>query len=198
MIINPDVLSGKIDDDMNLMKETDKKYLDENDKFLLWNTYQMASMIGISMENELNSFYQTTWNTMWYSLRLKFTDEIIQKEALEYLNGHVDYTKEIYGHKIYDIMKEYECAYPMALLKIYAIKNNWNDGKYVLEREVLDFNNYPVKIRNSKLQEDGTIEYLPHVPDHITQEEWNKDYEELKRKQKERIKNRHRGDNNAN
>ena len=188
MTINPFVmmaLAEGADDDINAMKKVDDKYLEENDEYLYWNTPFMMTRIRHAMENELNPLVPTQWNTLWYSLRLKFTDDIIRKEALEFLNGKFDYRKEIYGYKIYDVMKEYGLSYPQALLKIYSLKNNEKDDTgYTLVRRITDYH-VPLytkyKIVNSILHDNGVIEYIKIEEKIKTQEEIDKEYEELEK-----------------
>lgn len=185
MTINPLVmmaLAEGVDDDINTMKKVDDKYLEENDEYLYWNTLFMMTRIRHAMENELNPLVPTQWNTLWYSLRLKFTDDIIRKQALEFLNGKFDYRKEIYGYKIYDVMKEYGLSYPQALLKIYSLKNNEKDDTgYTLVRRITDYH-VPLyakyKIVNSVLHDNGVIEYIKIEEKIKTQEEIEKEYEE--------------------
>ena len=189
MTINPFVmmaLAEGVDDDINAMKKVDDKYLEENDEYLYWNTLFMMTRIRHAMENELNSLVPTQWNTLWYSLRLKFTDDIIRKEALEFLNGKFDYRKEIYGYKIYNVMKEYGLSYPQALLKIYSLKNNEKDDTgYTLVRRITDYH-VPLyakyKIVNSVLHDNGVIEYIKIEEKIKTQEEIDKEYEENEKK----------------
>lgn len=177
-------LLNKEDDDINKMKEFDDNYFKENNKYLYWNTLFMASRIKTAMEEENNYLLPTKWNTLWYSLRLKFTNDIIRKEAIEFLNGNFNYTKEIYGYKIYDIMKEYGLCYPVALLQIYSLVNNKKDKSgYTLERKVIDYHvslQVKNKIIHSKLNKNGTIEYLVPEYKEKSQEELNLEYEQLK------------------
>jgi len=189
MTLNPFLLQAIArgeDDDINKMKKIDDEYFEKNDEYLYWNTHFMMTRIRTAMENELNPWVPTGWNTLWYSLRLKFTDDTIRKEALDFLNGKFDYRKEIYGNKIYDIMKKYNLSYPQALLKIYSIKNNEKDDTgYTLERQIGDYH-IPVwsrfKITNSVLHDNGIIEYLEPVEEkRKTQEEIDKKREELEK-----------------
>ena len=176
-----------VDDDINAMKKVDDEYLEKNDEYLYWNTPFMMIRIEHAMADELSPFLPSQWNTLWYSLRLKFTDDIIRKEALEFLNGKFDYRKEIYGYKIYDVMKEYGLSYPQALLKIYALKNNNKDDTgYTLVRRITDYH-IPVyvtsyKISNSILHDNGIIEYIKVEEKIATPEEIENDYKENTKK----------------
>ena len=98
------------DDDMNAMLKVDNKYLKEHDSYLYWDTHFMMVRIKHSMEEECNFILPNEWNTLWYSLRLKFTNDTIRNEALLFLNGDICYIKEIYGYKIYDVMKKYKIS----------------------------------------------------------------------------------------
>ena len=180
------------DDDINAMKKVDDKYFEENDKYLYWNTFMMMTRIRTAMDEEIGPGFATKWNTLWYALRLKFTDDIIREEATKFLNGDFDYRREIYGYKIYDIMKEYATAYPVALLKIYSlVNNNKDESGYTLVRQIVDFGYiFDRKIVNSKLNDNGTIEYYPAVHVHKTQEELEKEHEELRKKVLESRKRR--------
>ena len=200
-------LSEGADDDINKMKKVDDEYLEKHNEYLYWNTLFMMSRIRTAMEEELNPFVPTQWNTLWYALRLKFTDDVIRKEALSFLNGNFDYRKEIYGYRIYDIMKEYGLSYPQALLKIYSLKNDEKDDTgYTLVRQITDFH-VPVyaaryKILDSILHENGVIEYFKVEEKKKTQEEIDKkreeskkSYEELRKKLKENPPEKRRFDN---
>lgn len=190
MIIPKDVIiamKNGVDDDLSKMKQIDDKYLKENDKYLYWNTLFMASRIKYAMEEECSSALPNTFNTLWYALRLKFTDDTIRSEAINFLNGNINYSKEIYGYKIYDIMKKYLLAYPMALLKIYEL--NGGDDEFALKRQIYDWqvpSRSEYKIANSMLK-DNKIEYLEIKLKAKTTEELENEYEERKRSIQERF-----------
>ena len=190
MIIPKDIIiamKNGVDDDLNKMKQIDDKYLEENDKYLYWNTLFMASRIKYAMEEECSKALPNTFNTLWYALRLKFTDDIIRSEAIEFLNGNINYSKEIYGYKIYDVMKEYLLAYPMALLKIYEL--NGGDNEFTLKRQIYDWqvpSRSEYKIANSML-ENNKIKYLEVKLNAKTAEELEDEYEKRKKSIQERF-----------
>ena len=175
-------LANGEDDDMNAMKKVDDAYTKEHGEHHYWNAMMSRYKVMGAMNEDIGYGFGNEWAGLWYSLRLKFTDDTIRNEFKLFLNDELNYGKEVYGYKIYDIMKKYNIAYPVALLQIYELKcGGKDDTGFTLERKLVEWQyNMGSRIQNSRLNEDGTVTFLPRPVEKIpTQEELAAEYEKL-------------------
>lgn len=156
-----------------------------------WSEQQMMMKMveeAIRTNGDVSQYFTSI--AIWMSVRMKYTSPEVIKLMLHFLYGNTDYTAELYGIKIFDVMKKRAISYPEAILVIYEEQTNFQPTKELAKYNRGKYRGY--NMRYAYLDEDGKICYNFEEEDtysKLTEEEKSemakkivKDIEEIKKR----------------
>lgn len=148
----------------NLIKLNKKEAKKHNCASYLWSDQAMTMKIvenAVLTNGDVVELF--TKNAMWLAIRLKYTSPEVIELMLNFLNGNIDYTSELYGVKIFDIMKKRSVSYVEAILFIYENHINFKPTKEFAKYQRGKDRGH--ELHYAFLDEDGNIDYDYNEPE---------------------------------